>query len=354
MVKDEDIIGYDALWESMMKCKRGVIWKDSVAKFVLNGPQEIYKLSNELADGTYVERQHKFFEVESPKRRQIMSISFRDRVYQRSLNDVAVYPEMVKHFIYDNCACQKGKGTKFARDRLKCHLQRYFRKYGTEGYILKIDVKGYYPNMRHDVAKDVFKRYLDNNVYERVEKVLDGFPGEVGFYPGSQVIQIAGISILNDIDHYIKEVLRAKYYVRYMDDMVVISNDAEYLSNVMREVSEKLQEIGFCVHPEKTTITPIRDGLVFLGFQYKLTGTGKVILTADPVRVKAERRKLRRLVAMAKEGKITREKVDQCYVSWKAHVSQGNSYHLIKNMDTYYQELWRCGNAENCKTKDAT
>ena len=113
----ELITGFDALWLSMMKCKRGVMWKDSVANFVLNGVKEATKLSDDLNDGAYVERPHKYFTVTSPKRREIMSISFRDRVYQRSLNDVAIYPVMVKSFIYDNAACQKGKGTDFARNR---------------------------------------------------------------------------------------------------------------------------------------------------------------------------------------------------------------------------------------------
>lgn len=96
-----------------------------------------------------------------------MSISFRDRVYQRSLNDVGIYPAMTKGFIYDNAACQKGKGADFARNRFKCHLQRYYRKHGCDGYILKMDVRGYYPNMRHDVAKAVFQEKLDPEVYRR-------------------------------------------------------------------------------------------------------------------------------------------------------------------------------------------
>ena len=106
----------------MQKCKRGVIWKDSVANFVLNGIPEVAKLSNELENGTYRERSHKYFTILYPKEREIMSIAFRDRVYQRSLNDVAIYPTMSKSFIYDNAACQKGKGSDFARKRMKCHM----------------------------------------------------------------------------------------------------------------------------------------------------------------------------------------------------------------------------------------
>ena len=336
----EDIIGFEALWNSMMKCKRGVMWKDSVAWFFLNGMKEVAKLSDELLTGTYKERRHQYFTVTSPKRREIMSISFRDRVYQRSLNDVAIYPEMTKHFIYDNGACQIGKGTSFARNRLKCHMQRFFRKHGTDGYVLKMDVKGYYPNMRHDVAKATFRKYLPDEVYAMAEPILDSFPGDVGFNPGSQIIQIAGISVLNGIDHYIKERLRMKHYIRYMDDMIVISDSEEELEAVKETIRLKLAEIGFELHLNKTTITPLSEGLMFLGFMFRLTDTGKVLMSVDPARVKAERRKLRRMVRLVKDGLRTREKADQCFESWIAHAEQGNSWTLIQRMKDYYRSLW--------------
>lgn len=346
---DEAIIGYDALWNSMMKCKRGVMWKDSVANFTLNGVKEVGKLSDELKENKYRERPHKYFTVTSPKERKIMSISFRDRVYQRSLNDVAIYPVMSKSFIYDNAACQKGKGTDFARSRFKCHMQRFFRKHGRNGYVLKLDIKGYYPNMRHDAVKTKFKKHLDRNVYEMAEKILDGFPGDVGFNPGSQIIQIAGISILDELDHFVKERLRIKYYVRYMDDILIIGESKERLSEVKAEIAEKLGEIGFELHPKKSKIIPLSREVMFLGFKYRLTPTGKVILILDPDRVRAERKKLFRLVRLAKEGKITKDKVDQCYQSWRNHASKGNSWHLLQNMDNYYRELWRAENEQNCQ-----
>lgn len=340
-MEDEAIVGYDALWDSMMKCKRGVMWKGSVANFTLNGVREIGKLSDDLMEGKYRERQHKYFTVTSPKKREIMSISFRDRVYQRSLNDVAIYPVMSKSFIYDNAACQKGKGTDFARNRFKCHLQRYYRKHQRCGYVLKLDVRGYYPNMRHDAVKAKFKSKLDDNVYRMAERILDGFPGDVGFNPGSQIIQIAGISILDDIDHYIKEKLGIKYYVRYMDDMLLIAKSRERLKDIMQEINRLLGKIGFELHPTKSKIIPLTREVMFLGFKFHLTETGKVIMVLDPDRVRAERKKLFRLVRLAKEGKITKAKVEQCYQSWREHASKGNSWHLLQKMDKYYRDLWR-------------
>lgn len=115
MNNEEDIIGFEALFESMQKCKKGVMWKGSAAHYVLNGLEETLKLEKQLKTGTYKARQTTKFRVTYPKPRDIVSICFRDRVYQRSLNDNAIYPAMTKSFIQHNCACQKDKGTDYAR-----------------------------------------------------------------------------------------------------------------------------------------------------------------------------------------------------------------------------------------------
>lgn len=352
-MEEEEIIGFEALWDSMEKCKRGVIWKDSVAAFVLNAVPEVTKLANELESGTYKERPHKYFTIKYPKERTIMSIGFRDRVYQRSLNDVAIYPTMSRSFIYDNAACQKGKGSDFARNRMKCHMERFYRKHGADGYILKIDIRKYYDSMRHDVVKQVFREKLPENVSKRADVILDGFPGDIGFNPGSQIIQIAGISVPDKIDHYIKERLRVKHYMRYMDDMVLIGETKDELKAWLADIKAKLAEIGFETHPEKTRITSLRDGVMWLGYHYRLTDTGKVVMTADPDRLKATRRKYRRLVQKSKRGEISREKVDESYHCWRECASKGDGYRMLRNMDNFYNGLWEDDtDAQDHQTKD--
>ena len=248
---------------------------------------------------------------------------------------------MVKGFIYDNGAYQKNKGTNFSRERLVCFLQRYYRKHGTEGYVLQCDIKGYYPNMRHDVVEETFKKHLPAEVFEMAKNVMRGqYSGDVGFLPGSQMIQIAGISVLNGMDHFIKERLHIKFYTRYMDDFILIHNDKEYLEYCQVEIAKVLKPLGFELHPKKTHIYPIADGIKYLGFIYRLTETGKVVRTVLPKNVKAYRRKLRRLVNLAKKGRITKDKVDECYRSWCAHAERGDSTKLLRRMDAYYKSLW--------------
>ena len=335
------VIGFDALYESMQKCRKGVMWKDSVASFSLNGVERTMKLCKDLHDGTYKARPPVHFQITSPKPREIASISFRDRVFQRSLNDNAVYPVMSSSFIYDNFACQKGKGTDAARNRLKEFLHKHYRKHGHEGYVAQFDIHGYYPNMSHEVTENLFEERLTDDISSLVTRILrEQYEGDRGYNPGSQLIQIAGISILDKFDHFVKEQLHAKLYIRYMDDFLIISHDKEYLADCMNQMEQYLNRIGFELNPKKTRIFPLSKGIEFLGFDYRLTETGKVLMMVRSDNVKRERKKLRRLVAKSKRGGLPREKVDESYAAWRNHASKGNSYRLLQRMDAYYLDLW--------------
>ncbi len=338
----ENVIGFDALYNSMLKCKKGVMWKDSTAGYVLNGIERTMNLERQLHDGTYKAKPTVRFTITSPKPREIASITFRDRVYQRSLNDNAVYPIMTNSFIYDNYACQKGKGTDAARNRLKEFLRRYYRKHGPAGYVAQFDIHGYYPNMDHAMTESLFQKKLPPDVSKMVIDILrEQYDGATGYNPGSQLIQIAGISVLDGFDHYAKEVLRAKLYIRYMDDFLIISESKPYLLMCRQKTEEYLKALGFELNPKKTRIFPIEDGIEFLGFKYRLTKTGKVLLFVTSSNVKRERRKLRRLVAKSKRGGIPRDKVDESYAAWRNHASKGSSTRLLKRMDSFYRDLWR-------------
>lgn len=337
----EDIIGFESLYQSMMKCKSGVMWKGSAAHFVLNSAEEVYKLSNQLKNGTYKPRAPSKFMIYSPKQREIVSISFRDRVYQRSLNDNGIYAGMTRSFIEDNQACQIGKGTDRARDRLTELLRRAYRKYGKDVYILQCDIHGYYKHMRHDVTESLFRSKLSQEVADMAIQVMhEQYTDEHGYNPGSQMIQIAGISYLDKIDHYIKERLRVKLYERYMDDFLLIHGDYDFLLYCKSEIEKKLHEIGLTFNPKKTQIVKATDGVMFLGFTFKLTDTGKVIRLINSENVKRERKKLVRMVHKSKSGKLTRKKVDECFQAWKAHAVKGNTYKVIQRMNAFYKALW--------------
>lgn len=348
----EKVIGEDALYDSMVKCAKGVKWKGTVAYYRHHWPDEIGKLSKQLHDGSYKERRAKFFTVTEPKRREIMSIHYRDRIFQRSLNDVAIYPQVSKYFIEDNFACQKGKGTDAARDKLKLYLHQFFRDHGADGYVLKIDIKGYYPNMDHEFAERMFREYMDDETYQMAQRVLSRLPGEVGYNPGSQIVQIVGITALDKIDHFIKEQLKVDYYIRYMDDFVLIHQSREYLQHCLEEITRRLGEQKMETHEKKTFIQPMTRPILFLGFQYRFTESGKLIILVDPKKVKHERKKIMRMVTLVKKGKLTKHDVDMHFKIWKSSVRYGNSHNLICRLNRWYESLWEGGRSEHDHQKE--
>ena len=310
--------------------------------FALNDIENINRMEIQLENKTWKNGNPRPIKITYPKKRDGLSISFRDRVYQRSINDNVLYPEMARHFIYDNWACQTGKGPDKARDRVKKMLRKYYINHGPEGWILQTDAKGYYPNMSHEAVKSIFREYLSSDIYEMVCNVLDTqYKGEIGYNPGSQMVQIAGISLLSKTDHYIKEALHQKYYLRYMDDSMMIAEAKEELEIVLENLERKMKEVGCILNRKKTKIIPLSKGFTFLGFKYRLTETGKVVMLLNSENIKHERRKLRKMVLKAKRGEMEKSKVDECYHAWRNHASKGNSYLLLQRMDKYYKELWK-------------
>ena len=338
----EELFSVDNIWDSMLKRRKNVSWKPSVKQFVLNANAECSRMSKKVLEGTWKNGKPHEIDILYPKKRKGLAIRFPDRVYQGILNDDVLYPEMTRHFIYANMACQKGKGPDKARDLLKKYLRNHYHYHGTSGYVLQIDITGYYPNMRHDKVKECFSRYIPPQLMMLISDVLDQqYIGEVGYNPGSQMVQIAGISLLNDIDHHIKEKLKVKHYIRYMNDFILIHESREYLEHCLCEIKSMLADLGLSVSQKKTHITPLSKGFMFLGFKWNISETEKIYLNINPKTVKHERKKLYRLISKAKRGYITREKVEECYQSWKAHAEHGNSYLLLKRLDKYCEELWR-------------
>lgn len=283
--------------------------------------------------------------------------TFRDRVYQRSLNDNELYPAVAKSLIADNCACQIGKGTDYAIERWKGHMRRFYRKHGLDGWLLQTDIHGYYPSMQHESVKGMFGCYVSGEVLGRVCGVLDDqYTGETGYNPGSQMVQIAGIGLLNPLDHYIKERLRMEHYQRYQDDSLTIHHDRKALEQELKVIREWLGTLGLVLNEKKTHIQSISEPFDYLGFTWRMTETGKIVMIVKSETVKHERRKLRRLVKLAKQGKRSRAKVDECYAAWKNYISKGNAFKVIARTDAYYKKLWEEKEYENytCRPADPT
>lgn len=342
----EKVCSFGSLYKAMTKCRKGVMWKDSVARYSNNGLSSVLRLHNSLKNGTYKIDGYSRFTIYEPKEREIVSTKLKDRIFQRSLCDIYLYGAITKSFIYDNCACQIGKGTIFAMNRLNCHMQRHFRKHGLNGYVLNCDIKNYFGSTTHVTAKNAVARNVkDKWALERVCDIIDSFshpdnPG-IGMGLGSQVTQLIQLAVLDSVDHFIKEELKIKPYIRYMDDFILIHHDKEYLKECLVKINTKVKEKGLRLNTKKTQIYPLKQGINFLGFKFRLTNTGKVIRLLSKENIKKRKRKLRKFKELVDDGRMTRKKADECYGSWKAHAKKGNSYNLLKRMDTYYKSLWK-------------
>ena len=336
----EYITGFDQLYGSAWKCQANVTWKPSVKSFMLNPEENIHRMRKQLQNGTWKHGKPRKKIITYPKKREALSIPYKDRVYQRSINDNSLYPQMTRSFIYANYACQTGKGTDFARKLVKKYMWNYFCKYGNQGYVMQIDIHGYYQNMKHEEVSNWFETKVDPDTYEMSMSVLDTqYSGDTGYNPGSQMVQIAGISLLDPLDHYIKEQLHVHYYIRYQDDFWILWHDYEDLENWFETIKAKLKEKGFEANEKKSHITPLSKGFRFLGFDYRLPETGKIIMTLNSQNTKHERKKLVRMTHKVARGEMEDSTVDENFRCWKNNASKGNSEKVIKRTERYLERL---------------
>ena len=340
------ICSFDSLYRAMKISSQNLMWKDSVSGWVANGIVNCTKLRNELLNDEYQISQYTEFVIYEPKRREIVSTRFKDRVFQRSMCDNYLTAEISKGFIYDNGACLNNKGTEFSRKRLRAHLQQFYRQHGTEGYVLKCDIKNYFGSTEHDLASAaVIKRVEDEWVRRKTEDIIQSFnqgPNpDIGMGLGSQVTQLIQLAVLDDLDHIIKEKFKIKHYVRYMDDFILIHESKEYLEECRAYIAHWMEERKLSLNIKKTQIFPITQRIRFLGFSYQLTDTGYVIIRVLPEKVKKKKRKLKRLVDRYDRGLMTKADVDASYIAFRTYLGFGDNRNVIQRFDTFYYHLWR-------------
>ncbi len=335
----EDAISFENLYEGLKKSARNVRWKASVVGYEANALKNTYELRRDLLNGTYRISPYRIFTIHEPKERRIVATRIRDRQFQRSLCDNSFYKEITRSFIYDNGACLKDKGIDFCLNRIKIHMHRYYRRYGAEGWVLKCDIRKYFDSTRHDVAKAaVRKRVKDERTAQAVCDIIDSFEGGRGIGLGSQVSQLVQLAVLDDMDHMIKEHLHIKFYVRYMDDFVLVHPSKDHLKQCLSVIREHLADLGLELN-KKTCIYPLRQGVKMLKWRFVLTDTGTVLMLPDKRKAAKIRRKMKRLYTLEKAGKVEPGTTDASFASSMEHLRKGNSYRMIANLEKFYEEL---------------
>ena len=266
-VNFDTVYEFETLYNAYRASRRGKRWKNTVAKVEMNALEAIAVLQEELSTGTYRPGGYREFYVFEPKKRLIQTNSFKDKIVQHAFCDTILYDVLIRPFILDNYGSQIGKGTHFGLNRLRDFMREYYRKHGSaDGWVLKADVRHYFASIRHDILKrDVNKLLTDPRSRALSDAIIDSTPDNVGIPIGNQSSQVYALLYLNELDHYVKEVLRMRYYGRYMDDFFLIHPDKEYLQFCLREIRAYMDSLGLELN-EKTQIFPIRNGIDFLGF----------------------------------------------------------------------------------------
>lgn len=337
----DKVFTYNHLWKSYKNCKKGVNWKASTHKFTTNAPLNIFRLYDSLQKGTFKSPGFYEFDIfERGKHRHIKSVKIEERIVQRCLCDYCIVPVISRSFIHDNGATLKNKGYDFTINRLQCHLQRHYRKYGTKGYILLFDFTKFFDNISHEEIKSIIRNnFRDERIIKLIFHFVDAF-GEKGLGLGSQISQVLALAAGNKLDHYIKEQLHIKGYGRYMDDGYLISESKEELLKCLDLIINKCKEYGLVLNKKKTYIVKISRGFTFLKVRYFITPSGKIIRKISRESITRERRKLKKLKNQMDCNLILKQDVVQSYRSWDGHASRFNAYKSRKSMNKLFTDLF--------------
>jgi retron-type reverse transcriptase len=331
----QKVCSFENLLSAARKAQRGKRFQDQVSAFNFHLERELYQLQTELQTQTYRPGPYYEFHVYEPKLRKISAAPYRDRVVHHALCNI-IEPIFDPTFIFDTYACRKGKGTHKAVDR----FTEFSRK---NTYVLKCDIKKYFPSIDHEVLKTQLRRKIrDAQVLWLLDLIVDSSnPQEYvhEYFEGDDLLTVLnrrrGIPIgnltsqffaniyLNRFDHFVKEVLRCRYYIRYMDDFVVLEKDKARLHQVKVEMAAYLAGFRLKLHAHKCQIFPVKDGTDFLGYQVFPTHR-----RLRPSSVRRARRRLRGLREDYDSGKISWADVNHSVQSWLGHVKHADTYGL--------------------------
>lgn len=344
----EKVFTYMHLWESYKKCKKGVNWKASTHKFTANAPLYIFRLYVALMTGKFKSPGFYEFDIfERGKRRHIKSVRIEERIVQRCLCDYCIVPVLSRSFIYDNGATLKNKGYDFAINRVHVHLQQHIREHGAKGYVLLFDFSKFFDNISHEEIKSVLReKFRDQRILKLIFHFIDAF-GDIGLGLGSQISQVLALAAGNKLDHFIKEQLRVKHYVRYMDDGWLLHESKEFLQQCLERIKEKCKEYGLVLNERKTHIVKLERGFTFLKVKYFVTETGKIIRKISAESVTRERRKLKKLKNRLDCNLLTFMDAAQSYKSWDGHASRFDSHKTRQSMDNLFTDLFLRSDQQN-------
>lgn len=274
-----EIFTFENLFRAHELCRRGKQHKRGTIMFEMDNAKNIVELMNALTTRKYKIGKYKQFKIYDPKERIIKALPYKDRVVQMCFCKNSIEPRLEPRLIYDNAASRIGRGCAFAIARLHRFMHALFIRHGLENaYYLKCDIAKYFPSINHDVLISQLRRcgFSDDEMWF-METVIKSHDDSMGLPLGNQTSQWFALLYLNDVDRHVKERLRVAYYVRYMDDFILLHWDRKFLIRCRDEIGRICAEKLHLRLNAKTQIGRLKDGVDFLGFNHRLTQTGRIV-----------------------------------------------------------------------------
>ena len=334
--------------------------RPDIMKYTENLEENLITLQNEFVWKTYKVGPYRKFFVYEPKQRLIMALEFRDRVAQHAIYR-QLNPLLDKQFIFDSYACRKKKGTHKAVQRLQYWFRQVERKPG-QYYYLKLDISKYFYRIDHEILLGILREKIaDKDLLYILEGIVNcedtsfGLPlgADIGEMPMCEMLAEVGLPIgnltsqmfanlyLDQLDQFCKHKLRLRYYIRYMDDVIIVHNSKKHLENVKREIAAFLADRLHLQLNNKTCIRPVYMGAEFVGF--------RVWSTHVKLRKKTAKKMVKRLkfvFSAYRMGEIDREKMERTVASYRGILQHFNSHGMAQKLNEIYKREVM-GNAAN-------
>ncbi len=259
------IISLENLYQAWREFVRGKKHKKDVMDFAFNLSNNIYQLHQDFKNKNYKHSGYQAFNISDPKPRHIHKASVRDRLLHHALYR-SLYWHFNQQFIHDSYSCRLGKGTHKALSRFTHLARKASRNHTQTLWILKCDIKKFFASINQDILLKILTKHLtDQDILNLLKTVIQSFSH--GLPLGNLTSQLLVNIYLNEFDQFVKHQLKVKYYIRYADDFVLMSQDKDYLQNLLTKISYFLgQELKLSLHPHKVSLKTLASGLDFLGW----------------------------------------------------------------------------------------
>lgn len=322
-----DIISLENLLVAWREFRRGKRGKPDVKAFELHLLDNLGSLHDDLAAKTYRHGGYRDFFISDPKPRHIHKASVRDRVLHHAIYHT-LYPFFDRTFIATSFSCRTGKGTHKASNCFRDYARRASRNYRWTCWALKMDIKKFFASIDQIVLAGILAQYIpDRDILWLLEKVVGSFqstgPGK-GLPLGNLTSQLLVNIYMNEFDQFVKHRLKAKHYIRYADDFVLLSPDKTWLEAQVPRIEKFLQDVlCLSLHPDKVYIRSLASGVDFLGWVHFL-----------------RHRVLRAATARRMRKRISGHPTPETVQSYLGLLSHGKTYHLRQHVLADYW-LWR-------------